>query len=904
MIVICSHISCDLDAFSSMIAARLLFPEAKISLCGATEESVKQIINEFPEKFDIIKEKSIPLDQLKSVILVDNSNFDRAGKVGAYLKANPGLPVICFDHHFQTKHPERFVFYKNEAYGACTTVMVKEMIERGITPDPLTAGFLALGIYADTGSLLSVNTCADDLSALAFLLNVGASLSFVKKYLQPQFTTEEIVIMNQLVSSKEEFEIKGVKIHYFKIELEKELFNISQLLQYIRRSENILCFFCFIILPGKTLIIARSDYAFIQVNGILAEFGGGGHPSSGSASILGLSSELIQKRVFQLIQESIIKNGTVADIMSRHLECAEVETSIYEVGKKLSNYHFGAIPILKQGKVVGIVTKKDVGQAILHHYGSKSVDYIMSTDLIAISPDTSVYKAQEILINKNIGRLPVIVQGENGNEKLVGIVSRRDILKSNYEQHIALSQNVFENVSGYLRKLNPQIVQVIEKISMFADSLEVDAWLVGGFVRDLLMNRESMDIDIVIEGDAIEFASSLAERFQLSYASFPQFRTAIVVFKTGHRIYNKEMQIKIDFASARSEIYEKPGILPSVEMSSLKNDLYRRDFTINSMAIQINGSHYGKLFDFFNGRRDIQIGIIKILNNMSFSDDPTRILRAIRFEQRYQFKIDQKTKHLLLSALHLNLLKKIAVERIRQELVKACDDEHVFRFFERLGELGILNHLNVNLEISQEKINQMQKVSKLILWYHESFRYKPLKKWIVYICILCQDMSLRSALKFFEQYKFPTVIKAIYRDFYDRACSSSFQLSRKDLPNNLHAFQQSEKENDKSLSYLTKQASELSRGEFAWSLKNVSHEALIALLAVINEEDTIGKLKNYLLYDAEEKTVLNGDDLIELGIAEGKLVGIILKDLYIQKLNHHLLKREDEIELVKSKYLK
>ena len=175
----------------------------------------------------------------------------------------------------------------------------------------------------------------------------------------------------------------------------------------------------------------------------------------------------------------------------------------------------------------------------------------------------------------------------------------------------------------------------------------------------------------------------------------------------------------------------------------------------------------------------------------------------------------------------------------------------------------------------------MQKASKLVLWYHESFRQKRLKIWMVYICILCNDMSLRSAIKFFEQYKFPTLIKSVFQDFYEKR---NLLIGVSDNQA-LHS-------------------SVMSRGEFAWSLKNIPHEALIALSAVVIEDELAVKIKDYLLYDAEQKTSLNGDDLIKLGLSEGKLIGTILKELYIEKINHQIFKREDEITLVESKYLK
>ncbi|HPK41739.1 MAG TPA: hypothetical protein PKZ69_08940, partial [Candidatus Cloacimonadota bacterium] len=213
----------------------------------------------------LIKEKNVNLNKIKSVILVDNSNFDRAGKIGLFLKTKPNIPIICYDHHTPPSNRDDFVCFRHEDYGACTTILIKEMIDQGISPDPLTAGILALGIYSDTGSFKAINTSPDDFSAMAYLLNNGASIGFIKNYIQPQLNTKNLKIMNQIASSLETYEIRGVIINYLDIELKEEIYNISNLLYYIRQSENMKCMFFFMKLPEKIIIIGRSDYSFIQV---------------------------------------------------------------------------------------------------------------------------------------------------------------------------------------------------------------------------------------------------------------------------------------------------------------------------------------------------------------------------------------------------------------------------------------------------------------------------------------------------------------------------------------------------------------------------------------------------------------------------------------------------------------
>lgn len=869
MILICSHSNCDLDAFASMLAAHLLFPNSKICLIGALDDSVKRVVRDFSAHFksiekqekkkpiEFIKEKNINYSILRSIIIVDNSNFERLGNIGSYIKSHAEIPIICFDHHEEHYNKDRFIYYKYDNFGSCTTIMVRELMNRGINFDPYLASIFAMGIFEDTGSLLNVNTQAEDFSALSFLMSMGMSLPLVKKYIMPRFSAYQLEVMNDLVKSKEIVEIKGIQVCFFQLNLKEELFGISELIQNIRQSEQIQCLFCFVKIKSKIIIIARSDYPFIEVNKILNNYGGGGHPSSASAHIFDRSLEEIQTEVYLYLIKCISNQGTVKDYMTKNVETIDVKCSIFDAYIKLNANQFGSLLITENQTLQGIITKKDIGQALMHHLEEHTIDLIMSTDLITIDEDTSIFKAQEIMLEKNIGRLPVI----DGIE-IKGIISRRDILKAIYFSNKKNVIEQFDNVSSKLKKLDPEIYKTIISIGVFADSCNVNAYLVGGFVRDLLMDKTSKDIDIVVEENAIEFAKKVSDHFNYHLVMFPKFKTAIISFpKIG----------KIDFASSRSEYYEKPGSLPKVEKSSIRNDLFRRDFTINSIAIQINSSNFGRLIDYFGGRRDIQQKLVKVLTNLSFSDDPTRILRAIRFEQRFLFSIDKKTLRLMNNSLKIGAFKNIAVERIQQEVIKACEETNAHLFFYRLQELDILKVLSPNIIINSELKDHLEKVQSAYDWFNESFDIK-LKKWIIYLMILCSELSERSTLKFFTQYKFSNSIFTSYNDF------KIIQMSI------------AEKWEIESL------------GAIYHSLMNKKYEALLTYFILEKNTEKKMMIKNYLLFYSHVKTILTGHDLIEMGFPKGKLIKEILNDLLVKKLEDSLFSKEDELKYVKDKY--
>lgn len=859
MEIICSHSNCDLDAFSSMLALQILFPKAEICIIGATDEVIQDLLKDYPDKFKYIKEKNLVPEKVKSVILVDNTNYNRLGKLGKFLKNNPEIPVICYDHHERLNNSKHFMYYHQENLGSCVSLIMQDIMERNINIEPFLASILALGIYEDTGSFLAVDTNSKDFTAMAYLMSMGASINLIKKYIKPKFNAIQIKLMNYLLSSMEILEIKGIQIHFFKVSMDEHYQNLSVPIQHLKQSEKIKCLFCFAEMENKVVVIARSDYNFIEVNTLLKPMGGGGHPSSASATIGDMTIEEVQGKVIELVAKAIEAYGTVKDIMTSPVEMIDISSSIQEVSQILSNSNFGAIPISREYKMVGIVTKKDIGQATFHGLGQKSIECIMSTDLITLEESISIIRAQEIMVEKDIGRIPIMRNGD-----LIGIISRQDILRDkimpNYTQRF-----YYENVSNKLKQLPAFIQKSIEKVSLFADSLNVNAYLVGGFVRDLLMHKSNIDIDIVIEGDAVEFAEKFSKKFKYHFMSFPKFKTAIVSYP----------QIKkIDFASARSEVYEQPGMLPKVHTSSIRNDLFRRDFTMNSMAIQINQESFGKLFDYFNGRRDIQLGVLRILNNMSFSDDPTRILRAIRFEQRFMFKIDQKTLHLLQKFLHLNSLANIAVERVQQELIKGCEEMHVNRFFNRLHELGILKKILSNLNFSPEKNAITEEVYPKLLLIREKNPHLDFNVWVIYHLILASDLSLRSQIKFAEQYKYPKLLSLCFEELgFLKDLFSESADTRK------------------------------TKGDYALILKGVKPESIMAFLLLEKNELIRKFLSEYLMELSVLKPELDGKMLIKMGLKPSVDLGNLLELLYIGKVNKILKNKEDEINYAKQ-YIK
>src|ERR1035437_1584639 len=242
---------------------------------------------------------------------------------------------------------------------------------------------------------------------------------------------------------------------------------------------------------------------------------------------------------------------------------------------------------------------------------------------------------------------------------------------------------------------------LVGKIGVFADKQGIKACIVGGMVRDIFLKRKTVDIDVVVLGDGMKFARLLADELHGAYKGFEKFKTAKIFLKNG----------RIDISSARSETYEKPAALPNVVLSGINEDLFRRDFTINSMAVSINREDFGELFDPFGGVSDLKKKILKTMHDKSFIDDPTRILRAVRFETRLGFKMEKRTLKLIHETLKRNIFDNLSGERIREELFIMFGEPSPLKAMLRLDSLGVLKKLSHGIRIDATAIRMFKNIS-------------------------------------------------------------------------------------------------------------------------------------------------------------------------------------------------
>jgi len=301
-------------------------------------------------------------------------------------------------------------------------------------------------------------------------------------------------------------------------------------------------------------------------------------------------------------------------------------------------------------------------------------------------------------------------------------------------------------MKNYLNNLPGEIKELIRLARDIAVCNSMHAYLVGGFVRDLHLGVKNLDLDIVVEGNGIKFAEDFSCSLKAKLIRHRRFGTATVIL---------EPNLKIDIATARKEFYPQPAQLPVVRNGNLRDDLLRRDFTINAMAISISGENFGKLIDFFGGKVDLANKRIRVLHDLSFIDDPTRILRAIRFEKRYNFAIETETLKNLKNAVRLKMLERVEPQRMRDDLILVLKEEYPVRAIRRLQDLAGLGFISKHLEVLRKTYRLMHSIEKQISWFKASYpKRRQLDTWLIYFMGIIDPLSIKEVKSICSKFAF------------------------------------------------------------------------------------------------------------------------------------------------------
>lgn len=666
MDAILTHENADLDALASLVGAKKVYPEAIAVLPRRLNRNVRDFCTLYGDALPLTRQEDLPRRHLKQIVLVDTQNPPSARGV------RQDAHVHIVDHHPLARELKIGWTYGGGEAGATTTLLVEEIREKELPVTPVEATLYLLGIYEDTGSLSYVTTTPRDARAAAFLLEAGASLAVVNDFLHHPLTEEQRSLYHKLLEHIQTLEIAGHAIAIAAARADRYTEEVSTLAHQIRELYDPAALFVLVQMDDHIQMVARSDRPAIDVAQIAEAFGGGGHDKAAAALIPGSDLRRTKARLVKLLKESVKPSVTVRQLMSYGVHTLEPETTVAQAAEMMHRYGHEGFPVVKRGKLVGVLTRQEIDRAMHHQLPDVPIKNLMKKPA-SVSPDDSLEKLRTVMIEADLGQVPVVQ-----DKSILGIVTRTDLIKQWNSGRPSRATDLATRLEKWLP---PDLATILREAGSAAHELGYSLYIVGGFVRDLLLNQPNLDLDLVVEGDAI----ALAKRLESTLGGRVHGHTR---FGTAKWILNGDNIGSLDFTTARTEFYAHPSALPEVERSSIKQDLRRRDFTINTLAICLDPERYGQLLDPFGGEADLQRGLIRVLHNLSFVEDPTRMLRAARLEQRLGFKIEPRTAQLIGDAL--DMLNRVSGQRIKHEFELTFREQEPERVLARLNELGVL----------------------------------------------------------------------------------------------------------------------------------------------------------------------------------------------------------------------
>ena len=871
MEVITTHINADFDSLASMLAAKKLYPNAVLVFPGSQERSLRDFfIHSALYALEVERIKNIDLREINRLILVDTRQISRIGKFSEIL-SNPELEIHIYDHHPPSSEDLHGSLEVISEVGATVTLLLDVLQKSGIEITPDEATVMMLGVYEDTGNLTFPSTKEEDFKAAGYLVRKGANLSVLSNVITKELTAEQIFLLNDLIQSATRYSFHGIDVVIAQASVDRYVGDIAVLVHKLKDMENLDVLFVLVRMEDRNYLIGRSRLEEVNVSEIASEFGGGGHPTAASATVKGMTLVEAHDRLIKTLKEMVRPKRVAKEVMLYPVKTIDRERTLEEAGETLARYNLNILPVLQDGKVVGLISKQLVEKAVHHGLKGSPVKEYMTTEFSVVSPDTPFSRVQAIIIGQTQSLLPVVEK-----DRLVGTISVGDVMRILQEDMMKSEKgvSVFESQPLYGRKkmiakfmkerFPERIYDLLVEFGRVGDELGYSVYAVGGFVRDLLLRVENFDIDVVIEGDGIRFAEEFEKKLPCRIRTHKKFGTAIILFPNG---------LKVDIATARWEVYDSPAALPTVESASIKMDLYRRDFTVNTLAIQLNPNSFGELIDFFGGVKDIKEKVIRVLHNLSFVEDPTRVFRAVRFEQRFGFQIAKHTQNLMRNAVNVGFLERLSGGRVLSEIILILQEEDPLPALRRMRDFNLLHFLHPSLKFAEQGQALFEQIHHVISWFDLLFLEQRYERWLVYF------------------YGFIDFLKEGEIEELCRRLSMNEKLRKRVKGGKLQA--------DQALLQMFSWINtdrQPKRSEIYSILNPLSIESKLFMMAKTTQVMTRRYISLYFTQLKDTKPLLRGTDLIQMGMKSGPSIRKVLTDLLKARLDEQVVTRQDEME--------
>ncbi len=696
--LIVSHPNADFDAFAGMLAAQLLYPGARICMHGGVNRNVREFHNLHADQIPTVEPSALDRDSVRRLVMIEVTEPERLGDL-AEMAEREDVDVIAFDHHSDAKLARGTTLVADD--GAVVTGMVRLLLERDARISPMHATAFALGIHEDTGSLTYASTTHRDIEALAACVRLGANQEQLARYLRGPLTREQRDLLRRLLSAREEHMIGGLRVVAAAAHAGRYVEDASALVSRVGDTVAWDALVLSVEMEGRVLVIARSHSSSLSVDAALEPLGGGGHAQAASALVRDSDPETVLARVLAEIERVAREPLRAREVMSRPVHSVAGSDMIAAALAECQRLGLSGIQVSENGDLTGVVSREDLDRAVRHGLSHAPVRGVMSRGVDVIGGDATLRELRDLLASGQAGRLVVVSEGPHRAEQRVpidgaaGVVTRGDVLRALHEpvsvEHPVPDAEATAAVRARLGEIE-RLREVLPALSAVAAAYD-GVYLVGGAVRDVLLGEQSLDLDVMVEGDAIALAGELARALGGHTHPHEKFHTAVVT-----AVNAEGREIRVDLAGARTEFYDAPGALPEVERSTLRHDLARRDFTINAMATSLRPDDLGATYDFFGGYPDLRRATVRVLHNLSFVEDPTRLLRAIRYEARLGFRMDNHTLSLARGCIEMRLVGDLSSARLRDELLDILAEPHVIEALRRMAAIGLDRALHPHVD--------------------------------------------------------------------------------------------------------------------------------------------------------------------------------------------------------------
>jgi tRNA nucleotidyltransferase (CCA-adding enzyme) len=751
------------------------------------------------------------------------------------------------------------MFY--EALGATTTMIVERLVRGGARISREDATLFSMGIYDDTGALTYDATTDRDIAVLARLRQMGADMSMILSRIEAAMPPGERALLEALTENAEESYVNGAKVVLSWADREEYVEDAASFVHKLKDYYESHVTAVAVRGGRKTNLIVRSAANVVNVKDFLAPYGGSGHIQAGSAKLQDRDPCELLREIKERLAEAIAPLVKVESIMSTPVMAVSPEASIGEAYRTMLRYGHKGLPVVREGEVVGIMTRKDLDKAYLHGFDRALIRDFMTEGVIAISADASVNEAHRLMAVYGFERLPVLRDG-----RVVGLVTRADLVRALYQTYRTPGdRNAGENFLwmediGHLlsASCDAETLDLLRRVGKKATELGMKAYLVGGTVRDILSGAKNIDLDISVEGDAEAFIQSWDD---------PECRSTVHGrYKTG--TLSLPGGRKVDIATARREFYEYAAAMPEVSSDSLKQDLGRRDFSVNAMAISLAEADWGTLIDFYGGRRDLKDGVLRVMHNLSFVEDPSRLLRGIRLEQRLAMRFEDNTLRLLVNALKGGLMGKLSGPRVRMELELDFKERRPEKIAVRMGELEVWEALFPGLHFTPASANRMKRLQRILPAARRAgVNFKGLE-WLAYVAAFLTDSSAALQSLVMDRLNLSPAERRAVVD----SLAALPQL--KQFFNSKRVFQNSE-------IYLF--------------LKNYAPVPLLYCWVAAERRQTRRRIARHATFLMPLKGELTGEDLMKMGYLPGAWLGETLEAIRLERMDGRIETRDGEV---------